>query len=95
MPDGGQRRDATDHDQRERRPRASALLAENPAIPERFAEKSLDAYLPLFEAGADRYGRFDAADLRSLSRFLIANRLIGEPILPGRFATNKFVDGSG
>ena len=72
-----------------------ALLAENPAIPERFAKASLDAYLPLFEAGADRYGRFDAADLRSLSRFLIANHLIDEPIGPGRFATNEFVDGSG
>ena len=72
-----------------------ALLAENPAIPERFAKASLDAYLPLFEAGADRYGRFDVADLRSLSRFLIANRLIEEPIGPGRFATNEFVDGSG
>ncbi|HEU4804009.1 MAG TPA: ABC transporter substrate-binding protein [Solirubrobacterales bacterium] len=72
-----------------------ALLGENPAIPERFAKASLDAYLPLFEAGADRYGRFDAADLRSLSRFLIANHLIDEPIGPGRYATNEFVDGSG
>ena len=70
-------------------------MAENPAIPERFAKASLDAYLPLFEAGADRYGRFDAADLRSLSRFLTANHLIDEPIGPGRFATNEFVDGSG
>ena len=43
----------------------------------------------------DGYGRFDAADLRSLSRFLIANHLIDEPIGPDRFATNEFVDGSG
>ena len=40
-----------------------ALLAENPAIPEDFAEASLEAYEPLFQADADSYG--DVPDRRT------------------------------
>ncbi|HET6831303.1 MAG TPA: hypothetical protein VFH44_08150, partial [Solirubrobacterales bacterium] len=62
---------------------------------ERFAEASLDAYLPLFEAGAGRYGAFDDDDLEALSQFMVDHGLTSEPISPGRYATNAFVDGLG
>jgi ABC-type nitrate/sulfonate/bicarbonate transport system substrate-binding protein len=72
-----------------------ALLDRNPAIPERFARASLDAYLPLFAAGPGELGSFDDGDLRALSRFMVENGLAPEPIPPGRFATDGFVEGSG
>ena len=71
-----------------------ALLAENPAIPAKFAEASLDAYVPLFEAGADQYGSFNADDLESLSQFMVDNDLASKAIAPARYATNEFVEGS-
>ncbi|GIK77279.1 MAG: ABC transporter substrate-binding protein [Thermoleophilia bacterium] len=71
-----------------------ALLEENPAIPEKFAEASLDAYMPLFEAGTDQYGSFNTDDLESLSTFMVDNDLATEPIAPDRYATNEFVEGS-
>jgi putative hydroxymethylpyrimidine transport system substrate-binding protein len=72
-----------------------ALLDRNPAIPERFARASLDAYLPLFAAGPGAFGSFDDGDLRALSRFMVENGLARQPIPPGRFATNGFVARSG
>lgn len=71
-----------------------ALLAENPAIPEEFAEASLDAYEPLFQADAESYGEFDTANLEDLSTFMVDNDLATEPIEPDRYATNEFVEGS-
>ncbi len=70
------------------------LLSENPAIPEKFAKASLDAYMPLFKAGTDQYGSFNTGDLEQLSKFMVDNDLASEPIAPDRYATNEFVDGS-
>lgn len=72
-----------------------ALLEENPAIPEKFASASLDAYMPLFSAGTDQFGSFNTDDLESLSTFMVDNDLASEPIAPDRYATNEFVEGSG
>lgn len=70
-----------------------ALLAENPEIAKRFAKASLEAYEPLFVADAERFGEFDPADLEDLSTFLVDGGLLAEPIEPGRYATNRFVEG--
>ncbi len=71
-----------------------ALLAENPAIPEDFAQASLEAYEPLFQGDADAYGGFDTANLEDLSTFMVDQGLATEPIAPDRYATNEFVEGS-
>jgi len=71
-----------------------ALLAENPAIPEDFAQASLEAYEPLFQGDADEYGGFDTANLEDLSTFMVDQGLATEPIAPDRYATNEFVEGS-
>lgn len=71
-----------------------ALLAENPAIPEEFAQASLEAYEPLFQGDADEYGGFDTANLEDLSTFMVDQGLATEPISPDRYATNEFVEGN-
>jgi len=72
-----------------------ALLDANPAIPRKFAEASLDAYLPSFTDGNADFGGFDEASLQKLSEFMVDNGLADEPIDPDRYATNRFVDGAG
>ena len=74
---------------------ADALLDANPAIPSGFAHDSLDAYLPSFTDADGNFGGFDETDLRRLSDFMVANGLADDPIDPGRYATNQFVDGAG
>jgi putative hydroxymethylpyrimidine transport system substrate-binding protein len=71
-----------------------ALLAENPAIPEDFADASLEAYGSLFQADAETYGEFNTDNLEALSTFMVDNGLSSEPIPPDRFATNEFVEGA-
>jgi len=68
-----------------------ALLSINPEIPRDFATRSLQAHLPLFQAGAPRFGVFSEQRLRELSRFLVAEGLAAEPITPQRYATNRFL----
>lgn len=70
-----------------------ALLAENKAIPRDFAEASLEAYEPLFQADAESYGVFNMEDLEALSQFMVDSGLAEEPIPPERYATNEFVEG--
>ncbi len=72
-----------------------ALLAENPAIPEGFARRSLDAYLPFLRANGVPFGSFSNRDLEGLSEFMVDGGLAEEPIAPSRFSTNRFVEGTG
>jgi putative hydroxymethylpyrimidine transport system substrate-binding protein len=70
-----------------------ALLQRVPEIDAQLARAQLDAYLPLFEAGAGGYGNLDRAALAGLLRFLRETSLVEEPISPRRYATNEFVEG--
>jgi putative hydroxymethylpyrimidine transport system substrate-binding protein len=71
-----------------------ALVDQVPELDEHLAAVQLDAYLPLFEAGQDRYGVLRTEALEELSRFLRATGLARRPITPDRYATNEFVTGS-
>jgi hypothetical protein len=51
----------------------------------------LDAYLPLFDAGAGQYGTLRPAAIAGLMRFLRATGLTEARIPPGEYATNEFV----
>lgn len=62
------------------------LLAENPALQRDVTSAQLDAYGPLFQAGAPAYGVFSPAALRALSAFLVEEGLVDAPIAPDRFA---------
>ena len=67
------------------------LLAANKAMKRDITKAQLDAYLPLFLAGAKNYGVIDEANIEELSTFLVDKKLIKEPIAPSRFDTNEFV----
>lgn len=67
------------------------LLAANKAMKRDITKAQLDAYLPLFLAGAKNYGVIDQANIEALSTFLVDKKLIKAPIAPSRFDTNEFV----
>ena len=67
------------------------LLAANMAMKRDITKAQLDAYLPLFLAGAKNYGVIDEANIKELSTFLVDKKLIKAPIAPSRFDTNEFV----
>lgn len=67
------------------------LLAANKAMKRDITKAQLDAYLPLFLAGAKNYGVIDEANIEALSTFLVDKKLIKAPIAPSRFGTNEFV----
>ncbi len=66
------------------------LLAANKAMKRDITKAQLDAYLPLFLAGAKNYGVIDEANIEALSTFLVDKKLIKAPIAPSRFDTNEF-----
>jgi putative hydroxymethylpyrimidine transport system substrate-binding protein len=68
------------------------LLAANPTLARRFARASLGVYLPLFAAGAP-FGTLQSANVRAMSDWMLANRLIGAPVAPARYGTNAFLPG--
>ncbi len=76
------------------------LLAANPTLSAGFTRASLRAYLPLFAArpahggGTVPFGTLQAANIRAMSSWMLANRLIGAPIAPARYGTNAFLPGS-
>jgi len=68
-----------------------ALLAQVPGMDAELAEAQLDAYLPLFEAGAGRFGALEPSALADLSRFLRHTGLAESRITPDRYASDDFV----
>ena len=74
------------------------LLAANPTLQRKFTHASLNAYLPLFAggegAGAVPFGTLQSANVRAMSNWMLANHLIGAPVAPARYGTNKFVPGA-
>lgn len=75
------------------------LLDANPTLQRGFARASLGAYLPLFAAagtGAARavaFGALRPANVRAMSNWMVANRLIAAPVAPVRYGTNAFLPG--
>ncbi len=68
------------------------LLALNPGLQRRFTAASLDAYLPLFDdAGRVPFGTLVPAHIAALSQWMLAHRLITEPISPSRYGTDAFL----
>jgi ABC-type nitrate/sulfonate/bicarbonate transport system substrate-binding protein len=67
-----------------------ALVAQVRGIDRELAQAQLDAYLPLFQAGAGPYGVLDPSALADLSRFLHDTGLTEAQIAPERFATDEF-----
>jgi putative hydroxymethylpyrimidine transport system substrate-binding protein len=71
------------------------LLAANPALDRKLIAAQLDAYVPLFQAHAPRFGIFQPRAVASLSRFLVDNDLASGAIPVARFATNAFLPRDG
>jgi NitT/TauT family transport system substrate-binding protein/putative hydroxymethylpyrimidine transport system substrate-binding protein len=69
----------------------NALLALNPNLPRGFTAASLQAYLPLFDAGGVKVGTLVPAHLAALTVWMRAHGLIHHAIAPSRFATNAYL----
>lgn len=68
------------------------LLAANPTLPRRLTQASLRVYVGLFDLrGQARFGAFAQANLRAMSEWMTANRLIERPVAPTRYATSAFL----
>ncbi len=73
------------------------LLRANPTLQRGFTRASLSAYLPLFAAagtsgaGAAPFGTLQPANVRAMSSWMVANRLIAAPVSPARYGTNRFL----
>ncbi|MCD6727760.1 MAG: ABC transporter substrate-binding protein [Solirubrobacteraceae bacterium] len=67
------------------------LLAENKTLKKGITQAQLDAYMPLFKADAPGYGVIESAEIAKLSEFLVAAKLIKQPIAPERFGTNELL----
>jgi ABC-type nitrate/sulfonate/bicarbonate transport system substrate-binding protein len=71
------------------------LLALNPGLQRRFTQASLNAYLPLFDdAGKVPFGTLQTRNVAALSAWMVAHKLIGQPISPQRYGTNRFLAAS-
>lgn len=76
------------------------LLQANPTLQRKFTRTSLSAYLPLFAAPAARgggavpFGTLQAANVRAMSNWMVANHLIPAPVPAARYGTNAFVPGA-
>jgi hypothetical protein len=67
------------------------LLKLNPAIQRKLASASLDAYLPIYDAGGVGDGTLVASKIAALSNWLLRNHLIAHAVSPQRFGTNAFL----
>jgi hypothetical protein len=67
------------------------LLRENPALERELTRAQLEAYAPLFQAGAPAFGGLDPARIDELSAFLVARDLIDAPVPARRFGTDAFL----
>ena len=68
------------------------LLALNPGLERKFTAASLEAYLPLFDdRGRVPFGTLVPAHVTALSQWMVAHRLISQPISPSRYGTNVYL----
>jgi len=67
------------------------LLKLNPAIQRKLASASLDAYLPIYDAGGVSDGTLVASKIAALSNWLLRNHLIAHAVSPQRFGTNAYL----
>ncbi|HWX87230.1 MAG TPA: ABC transporter substrate-binding protein [Solirubrobacteraceae bacterium] len=68
------------------------LEAANPTLPHKLTAASLGVYLPLFKGGGDvPFGTLQGANVQAMSEWMVGAGLIGAPIAPARYGTNRFV----
>jgi len=78
---------------RDQRLAVDSLMAEHRGLDRGLVAAQLEAYVPLFVAGADRFGQITPAAIRGLSRFLVGRGLIDRPIAPSRYYDGRLVSG--
>jgi putative hydroxymethylpyrimidine transport system substrate-binding protein len=74
------------------------LEAANPTLPSKLTAASLQVYLPLFADQPDAtggrgvaFGTLQGASIEAMSSWMVGAGLIGAPIAPARYATNRFL----
>jgi hypothetical protein len=49
-------------------------------------------YLPLFADGSGvAFGTLQAGNVEAMSKWMLDARLIGAPVMPARYGTNRFI----
>ena len=69
----------------------TAFLSLNKSVKAGPTKAALTAIIPLFKAGASRYGLVNLGDLTKLSAFLVKNKLLKSPVPASQAATNEFL----
>jgi putative hydroxymethylpyrimidine transport system substrate-binding protein len=67
------------------------LEAANPTLPRKLTAASLGAYLALFKGAGVPFGTLRATNVAAMSRWMLQAGLIGTPIAPTRYGTNRFI----
>jgi NitT/TauT family transport system substrate-binding protein/putative hydroxymethylpyrimidine transport system substrate-binding protein len=70
----------------------SDLEEANPTLAHNLTAASLKVYLPLFaDSEGVAFGTLQAPNVEAMSRWMVDARLIGAPVAPGRYGTNRFI----
>lgn len=68
----------------------------NPSLPPKLTRTSLAVYLPLFGGGGQMaFGALNAGDVAAMSAWMVQSGLIGAPVAPARYGTDRFVPARG
>ncbi|MDW5598617.1 ABC transporter substrate-binding protein [Conexibacter stalactiti] len=71
------------------------LLAENKELREDITSAQLDAYGPLFQGDAARFGTIDPAAVEALSTWMVDNGLAREPFTPEVYGGDSYLPAAG
>lgn len=63
----------------------------NPGLSPQLTRASLKVYLPLFSAGRIPFGTLQTRNLSAMSAWMEQSGLIGSPVAPARYGTDRFV----
>jgi NitT/TauT family transport system substrate-binding protein/putative hydroxymethylpyrimidine transport system substrate-binding protein len=64
----------------------------NPGLPPQLTRASLKVYLPLFSGGGGMpFGTLQARNVTAMSAWMLQSGLIGAPVPPARYGTDRFV----
>jgi putative hydroxymethylpyrimidine transport system substrate-binding protein len=71
------------------------LLAQNRTLKRKLQAAQLQAFMPLFQGAAPRYGVFEEENINAFGSWLVQVGLLKTPFTLDRFATNQFLPASG
>lgn len=71
------------------------LLSQNKSLREDLTRAQMDAFGPLFQGDAARFGTIDPANIEALSDWMVENRLAKEPFTAERYGGDSYLPAAG